>query len=180
MVNFSTEYCRKFMAVLQGHRFPAEVSLFLILNPPSWFGKVWKVMKPMLSPTFRKKVHMIREDDLFSFMDMDFEEYLPNEVRGGDVNTGCLVRDFVRYHQTLEQNIAVAASSSSATNSPNPPTNKAPVKAVTRKKFSFFGRKMKEGKNTVVVVDDQPTEAHSEHSGPFLRMSPKRPLSFAV
>jgi CRAL/TRIO domain len=42
--NFSTEYCRKFMMALQGQIFPAEVSLFLILNPPSWFGKVSKVL----------------------------------------------------------------------------------------------------------------------------------------
>ena len=38
--NFSTDYCLKFMMALQGHVFPAKVNLFLIVNPPSWFGKV--------------------------------------------------------------------------------------------------------------------------------------------
>ena len=40
MRNFSTDYCLKFMMALQGHVFPARVNLFLIVNPPSWFGKV--------------------------------------------------------------------------------------------------------------------------------------------
>ena len=40
LCNFSTEYCRKFMMALQGQLFPAKVNLFLIVNPPSWFGKV--------------------------------------------------------------------------------------------------------------------------------------------
>jgi CRAL/TRIO domain len=40
MRNFSTDYCLRFMMALQGHVFPARVNLFLIVNPPSWFGKV--------------------------------------------------------------------------------------------------------------------------------------------
>jgi hypothetical protein len=84
------------MMVLQSRHFPAIVSLFLILYPPSWFGKVWKILKPVLSPTFRKKkVHMIEEEeDLFTYINIDSEEYLPDEVHGGEVNTGSLVRGF--------------------------------------------------------------------------------------
>ncbi len=103
MSNFSIEYCRKFMYFLQGHAFPAKVELFLILNPPSWFGKVWAIMKSMMSPTFRRKVRIINNDDLLYYMDIDFEEYLPDEVRGGDVDTATLVRDFVVFHQALER-----------------------------------------------------------------------------
>jgi len=40
MRNFSTDYCLKFMMALQGRVFPAKVNLFLIVNPPPWFGKV--------------------------------------------------------------------------------------------------------------------------------------------
>ena len=54
---------------------------------------------------------MIDNDDLLYHMDIDFEEYLPNEVRGGDVDTGSLVRDFVLYYQTLEQKLHEQADS---------------------------------------------------------------------
>lgn len=117
MANFCIEYCRKFMYFLQGRAFPANVELFLILNPPSWFGRVWAVMKTMMTPSFRQKVHMIDEDDLLYQMDIDFEEYLPNEVRGGDVDTGSLVRDFVLYHQTLEQKLQEQADGPLSTTS---------------------------------------------------------------
>ena len=40
MRNFSTDYCLKFMMALQGHVFPTRVNLFLIVDPPAWFGKV--------------------------------------------------------------------------------------------------------------------------------------------
>lgn len=111
MANFSTEYCRKFMMVLQGQKFPAKVSMFLILNPPSWFHKVWRIMRPMLSASFAKKVHMITEDELPYFMSLDYEEYLPDDVRGGKVETDHLVRDFCLFHQSLERATRARASS---------------------------------------------------------------------
>ena len=40
---------------------PAKVELFLIVNPPSWFGVIWKIMKPMLAPSFRKRVKICPE-----------------------------------------------------------------------------------------------------------------------
>lgn len=103
MRNFSYQYCRSFMSVLQGITFPGKVGLFLIMNPPSWFGKVWTIMKPMLSSSFRSKVRFIKDKELIYLMDLDFEEYLPNEVLGGEVNTAKLCRDFVKFHTTLER-----------------------------------------------------------------------------
>eukprot|EP00934_Nitzschia_sp_Nitz4_P004176 Nitzschia sp. Nitz4//scaffold257_size48314//1355//2389//NITZ4_007083-RA/size48314-processed-gene-0.40-mRNA-1//-1//CDS//3329544430//4166//frame0 len=97
MSNFSTTYCAKFMKALQGGLFPAEVSLFIILNPPSWFGKIWKFMKTVLSPEFVKKVVMISDDELPYYMDLDYERYLPDEIPGGEVNTDELVQDFVSF-----------------------------------------------------------------------------------
>ena len=47
--NFSVSYCHQFMMTLQG-RVPVRVRMFLIVNPPSWFGKIWTIMKPMLAP----------------------------------------------------------------------------------------------------------------------------------
>lgn len=103
MSNFSYEYCRRFMMTLQGRTFPVRIDLFLIMNPPSWFGKVWAIMKPMLSPSFRKKVFIITEDELPFFMSLDYEKDLPDDIRGGQVNTEDLVRDYVMFHQSLER-----------------------------------------------------------------------------
>ena len=102
MSNFSTEYCFKFMQVLQGRQFPAKVNLFLIVNPPSWFDKVWKIMKPMLSKGFRKKVHFTNEDELWTFLKVGYEEYLPDEFIDGKASTEQMVEDFVKYRKNLE------------------------------------------------------------------------------
>jgi hypothetical protein len=52
------------MLGLQGKKTPARVQLFLIVNPPSWFGSIWKIMKPMLSKEFRRKVHTIKVEKM--------------------------------------------------------------------------------------------------------------------
>ena len=86
MENFNMDYCWQFMEALQGHRAPVSVDLFLIVNPPKWFDKIWKIMMPMLSPTFRKKVHMIPEKDLDKSLEPGFEKHLPDEFQKGQVS----------------------------------------------------------------------------------------------
>jgi hypothetical protein len=102
MANFSTDYCFKFMQCLQGRSFPAEVSLFLIVNPPKWFGSVWNIMKPMLSKRFQEKVHLIPEDELGFFLEVGYERYLPDEFVEGRASTDELVQDFITFQQGLE------------------------------------------------------------------------------
>ncbi|KAG7347607.1 CRAL/TRIO domain containing protein [Nitzschia inconspicua] len=101
--NFSTDYCFKFMQVLQGRSFPAKVNLFLIVNPPSWFDKIWNIMKSMLSTKFQRKVHMIPEDELPFFFKQGFEKYLPDEFIEGKADTAEIVDDFIQYRQALER-----------------------------------------------------------------------------
>eukprot|EP00934_Nitzschia_sp_Nitz4_P000185 Nitzschia sp. Nitz4//scaffold59_size112058//15378//16421//NITZ4_004099-RA/size112058-processed-gene-0.181-mRNA-1//1//CDS//3329555093//185//frame0 len=102
MENFSRKYCMKFMAALQGRIFPVEVSLFMIVNPPNWFGKVWNVMRPMLSAEFIKEVLLISDEVLPYIMDDNFEKFLPDEMPGGEANTDSLVKDFVSFGKTQE------------------------------------------------------------------------------
>ena len=101
--NFNMDYCWAFMHGLQGRLAPAKVDLFLIVNPPKWFGKVWSVMKPMLNPGFRRKVHMIAESELGRFLEPGFEQHLPNEFQGGQVSLDDLARDFVLYRRYVEE-----------------------------------------------------------------------------
>jgi glutaredoxin len=102
MSNFSADCCHKFMQALQGRVAPVKASLFLIVNPPPFFDKVWKIMKPMLSADFVKITHMIGEDELWQFFDLGFEEFLPNEFIIGNADTDAIVQDFVAYRLALE------------------------------------------------------------------------------
>ena len=99
--NFSVSYCSQFMMTLQG-RVPVRVRMFLIVNPPSWFGKIWSIMKPMLSADFRKKVHIIPESDLPNFLAGDFEKDLPDDFECGGADTEGLVKDYVAYRKYIE------------------------------------------------------------------------------
>jgi len=99
--NFSVDYCLQFMKMLQG-RIPVRVRMFLILNPPGWFGKIWSIMKPMLSKDFRTKVHVIPESKLSKYLSEGFEDFLPDELANGCALTDDIVKDFVAYRKSIE------------------------------------------------------------------------------
>jgi hypothetical protein len=102
MRNFSVEYCHKFMQVLQGTVIPTRVTHFLIVNPPKWFGKVYAIMRKMLSAEFQKKVHMIPVRKLERYLQSGYEAYLPSELGCGRAITADLVEDFCDYRQYIE------------------------------------------------------------------------------
>lgn len=99
--NFSISYCHSFMMMLQG-KVPVRVRMFLIVNPPSWFNNIWSIMKSMLAPDFRKKVHMIPESELNEYLMDGFEEYLPDDIKCGKVPTQDMVNDFIKYRKCVE------------------------------------------------------------------------------
>ena len=102
MKHFAHDYCLQFMLALQGHSAPVNVGLFLIVNPPSWFSKIWNIMKPMLAPGFRKKVHMIPEEKLGEFLQPGFSKYLPDEFKCGSARSASLVEDFITFRKHVE------------------------------------------------------------------------------
>ena len=101
MKNFSVDYCLQFMNMLQG-KIPVRVRMFLIVNPPGWFGMIWRIMKPMLSEDFRKKVSVIYESELSNFLAEGFEEFLPDEFSDGRASTDDMVEDFIAYRKSVE------------------------------------------------------------------------------
>jgi len=101
MSNFSVDYCLQFMKMLQG-KIPVRVRMFLIVNPPGWFGAIWNIMQPMLSKDFRKKVHVIPEAELSKYLSEGFEEFLPDELADGRASTDDMVKDFVAYRKSVE------------------------------------------------------------------------------
>jgi hypothetical protein len=102
MTNFTVAYCLKFMLNLQGRCVPTRVGLFLIVNPPSWFGSIWRIMKPMLSVDFRKKVHMISLDDLSQFLAPGYEHFLPDDIYGGKAPTESIIQNFIAERKIIE------------------------------------------------------------------------------
>jgi hypothetical protein len=79
------------------------VTHFLIVNPPKWFGKVYAIMRKMLSPEFQKKVHMIPVGKLDWLLQLGYEDYLPSELGGGGrASTADLVKDYCNYCQYVE------------------------------------------------------------------------------
>eukprot|EP00980_Cylindrotheca_fusiformis_P019877 scaffold6992_cov102-Cylindrotheca_fusiformis.AAC.9 len=103
MVNFEINYCYQFMMGLQGALVPVMVELFLIVNPPGWFGAIWKIMRPMLAPSFRKKVKVIKESMLSNYLMEGYEEFLPDDFSSGKVKTTSLVEDFVSFRKCVEK-----------------------------------------------------------------------------
>ena len=77
MSNFSMNYCLQFMKCLQAEHFPVEVRKFLIIDPPSWFDKIWSIMKKMLTPSFQKRVHIIPNSQLGVYLGDRYRTYLP-------------------------------------------------------------------------------------------------------
>eukprot|EP00980_Cylindrotheca_fusiformis_P006931 scaffold1443_cov113-Cylindrotheca_fusiformis.AAC.5 len=102
MKNFSKDYCFEFMKMLQGS-VPSRVDMFLIVNPPTWFNTVWKIMKPMLSDEFQRKVHIIPEKKLGKYLQKGFEAYLPDEFSIGKASTDSIVEKFIAARIRIEE-----------------------------------------------------------------------------
>jgi hypothetical protein len=106
MKNFEVNYCYQFMMTLQAFVVPVTVQLFLIVNPPSWFGVIWRLMKPMLAPSFRKKVKVIQENMLNKYLEDGIEAFLPDDLETGEADTEALCLDFITYRKSVENKIA--------------------------------------------------------------------------
>ena len=108
MKNFDVSYCYQFMMALQGFMVPVKTQLFLIVNPPSWFGAIWKIMKPMLAPSFRKRVKICPESKMEKYLAADFRVHLPDDMATGMADTEAIVSDFLKYRASVEKHIAAS------------------------------------------------------------------------
>lgn len=106
MSNFNMKYCLEFMKTLQGHYFPVDVQYFLIVDPPNWFGKIWEIMKKMMTQEFRKRVRMISSEELCIYLGDDYSCFLPDEMNVGKSHTDGIVSDFIAYRKFVESDIS--------------------------------------------------------------------------
>nr|KAJ3421376.1 hypothetical protein HK105_003719 [Polyrhizophydium stewartii] len=66
--NFSVSYASSFFATLQG-RFPVRVRKFVLVNAPSMFPLVWKIIRPMMSSDFAAKWKLVTSEGLVEIID---------------------------------------------------------------------------------------------------------------
>lgn len=101
MKNFSPDYFVQFLRMLQG-RIPVRVRLFLIVNPPKIFDRVWSIIKRLLAKEFQNKVRMIPEEDLGTYLMDCYDEFLPDDMMSGTQPTDAMVRDYIEYRNHVE------------------------------------------------------------------------------
>lgn len=94
--NFTNECCRKFIQAGQGQHVPTRVGTILVVRAPSWFGKVWKVIKTMMTGDFATRVHILKDTSMLKdYLMEDYEKYLPSEMSEGWRNSEELVEDYI-------------------------------------------------------------------------------------
>ena len=102
MENFSVSYWHKLLITLQGHRVPTRISVFLLVDPPSWFDSIWTIMKPMMSDDFQEKVAIVSSGDLERYLMDGYEQYLPDDMAVGKMCTKHIVKAFVSERKAIE------------------------------------------------------------------------------
>ncbi|KAL3928808.1 MAG: hypothetical protein SGBAC_012485 [Bacillariaceae sp.] len=99
MKSFSTklydeELWLEILNVLQGNVIPTTISLFIVLNPPTWFGRIWRQMKTHMSASFLQKVRLVETEDLPEYFEQGYETYLPDDMQGWR-NTSEMLEDYI-------------------------------------------------------------------------------------
>uniref|UniRef100_A0A7S1Y071 CRAL-TRIO domain-containing protein n=1 Tax=Grammatophora oceanica TaxID=210454 RepID=A0A7S1Y071_9STRA len=103
MKHFSLSATNTVCMHFQGlHLSPTRVSKFFIVDPPSWFGSIWAIVRPMFAKSFRRKVHMIKGSQMADYFAEGFEKALPDDMVGGEAPTEELIRTFIADRKVLE------------------------------------------------------------------------------
>ena len=105
MANFTVQYFHKLLMILQGRQVPTRVESLLIVNPPTWFGNIWTMMKTMMSADFSPKVHRISFNDLGKHLVPGFENYMPNDIWMGRRDAQALVEIFAQERRQIERSV---------------------------------------------------------------------------
>lgn len=103
MSNFSADYMRHLLAILQGLKAPVRVSKVIMINVPCWFDTVWNMMTAMMTKDFTSRIVRIEKEDLGEHLSGDYEAFLPDDLSPGTVDTNQLVRDFLAYRKHVEK-----------------------------------------------------------------------------
>lgn len=89
------EGTKQIMDALQGKYIPVRVSLFIMVDPPPLFGRIWKMVRPMLSSSFRRKVRVIKQHKLGDYLMEGYQSYLPSELNEGSLDSSEMIEDYI-------------------------------------------------------------------------------------
>ncbi|CAJ1933081.1 unnamed protein product [Cylindrotheca closterium] len=81
--NHNEESISLFAKAIQGKLVPTKVRLILVVGATKRFDNSWKQMKELLSPEYVKRFQFISEDKLRDYLMDGYEQFLPNELKGG-------------------------------------------------------------------------------------------------
>lgn len=95
MKNFHRDTQMKLTRITEGQIIPAHLVQILIVNPPTFFERLWKVVRPAFSALFSKRILIIKSSMIANFLMEGYEEYLPDEFISGKKNTSALVDEYV-------------------------------------------------------------------------------------
>mmetsp|Transcript_16218 Transcript_16218/g.31399 ORF Transcript_16218/g.31399 Transcript_16218/m.31399 type:complete len:375 (-) Transcript_16218:41-1165(-) len=96
--NFGIKYAKTYFDTMQG-RFPMRVRQFLIVNPPSWFGTIWKIIRPMMNADFAAKVKLPKKKEVGDYV--QDPAMLPKEF-GGPIDVARSLEAFITYRARVE------------------------------------------------------------------------------
>mmetsp|Transcript_24922 Transcript_24922/g.61297 ORF Transcript_24922/g.61297 Transcript_24922/m.61297 type:complete len:307 (-) Transcript_24922:1722-2642(-) len=82
MKNFHNDTQMKMTRITEGQVIPTRIVDILIVNPPKFFKRLWKVVKPAFSSTYKRRIHIIKNEKLGNYLVDDYQEYLPDEFMG--------------------------------------------------------------------------------------------------
>jgi len=117
--NFHNETQMKMTKIVEGDVIPTRFVEVLIVNPPKVslcpyiivppltllllshesftlkvFKRLWKVVKPCFSSTYKKRIHIIKNEELGNYLMDGYQDYLPDEFMGWRI-TEEMVTDWV-------------------------------------------------------------------------------------
>ncbi|KAL3936748.1 MAG: hypothetical protein SGBAC_008000 [Bacillariaceae sp.] len=93
--NFSSDVWKRFMSVLQGELVPTKVKMVVIVDAPKEFVAIWNVLKKSLQTKFSKKVRLIKEAKLGTYLMDGYQKYLPSDFCGTWRDANELCEDYV-------------------------------------------------------------------------------------
>lgn len=95
MKNFHGETQLKMTRITEGQVIPTRIVEILIVNPPKFFSRLWKVVKPAFSSSFKRRIRIIKDEKLGNFLMDGYEKFFPDEFLSGYVSTTEIVDDFI-------------------------------------------------------------------------------------
>mmetsp|Transcript_11140 Transcript_11140/g.29926 ORF Transcript_11140/g.29926 Transcript_11140/m.29926 type:complete len:281 (-) Transcript_11140:236-1078(-) len=93
--NFSVKYASQWLGLMQ-NRFPLRLRAWVMLDTPSWFGAVWRIIRPMMTARFASK---------WKFGPLaEADKYVSPENRTTDLDGSFAfdMEDWIRHRASLE------------------------------------------------------------------------------